>query len=223
MGNGAVIRDNLDDLDAGELALFDAAGVCPAGRSQFVKDEYLNLATRTIEGRDLAIYYDFETDFGDFAITFADSQTTKFHQTPTGRFNELQAAFDSGVLPPCLALDGFGDLLGVNGFFERKDSLRIRYSNGNYGASVSALRIGDFTHSKMKLSDGTMWHIPSMTTVNASLYYKFDVKDKKARVKFAVKNAKDERAPLADGYNGFYSDVHSDLGRNYYIDFRLDF
>ena len=223
IGNGAVIRDNLDDLDDEELGYFDAVGLCPAGRTQFVKDEYLNLATRTLKGKDLAIYYDFETVLGDFAFTYADSRTTTFHQTPTGRFNELQAAFDSGVLPSYLTLDGFGDLLGVNGFFERKDSLRLRYSYGNYGASVSALRIGHFKHSKMKLSDGTMWDIPSMITVNASFYYKFDVGDKTARVKLAVKNVGDERAPLADGYNGFYSDVHSDLGRNYYLDFRLDF
>ena len=36
------------------------------------------------------------------------------------------------------------------------------------------------------------------------------------------KNLNDKRAPLADGYNGFFSDVHSDLGRNYYLDFRVD-
>ena len=58
--------------------------------------------------------------------------------------------------------------------------------------------------------------------VNASVYYKFEVMDKDARVKLGIKNINDKRAPLADGYNGFFSDVHSDLGKNYYLDFRVD-
>jgi outer membrane receptor protein involved in Fe transport len=61
-----------------------------------------------------------------------------------------------------------------------------------------------------------------MTTINASIYYKFKVDGKNARIKFAVKNLNDKRAPLADGYNGFFSDAHSDLGKNYYLDLRVD-
>jgi hypothetical protein len=37
-----------------------------------------------------------------------------------------------------------------------------------------------------------------------------------------IKNIADERAPLADGYLGFFSDMHRDLGRNYYLDFKID-
>ena len=36
-------------------------------------------------------------------------------------------------------------------------------------------------------------------------------------------NVGDERAPLADGYLGFFSDIHRDLGRNYYLDLRVNF
>ena len=58
-GNSAVSRDDLSDLDEEELGYFANAGLCPVGRSLVVKDEYLNMATRTIEGRDTVVYYDF--------------------------------------------------------------------------------------------------------------------------------------------------------------------
>ena len=223
IGNPAVSRDDLSDLDSDELGYFAAAGLCPVGRSLVVKDEYLNMATRTIEGRDAVVYYDFETNLGDFALTYADSRTTTFEQTPTGSFNTLQAAIDDGSLPSYTVLDGFGDLLGRDGNYERKSSFRVNYSKGDFGASVSALKIGSFYQAKInKSSDGSRWIIPSMTTVNASVYYKFEVMDKDARVKLGIKNINDKRAPLADGYNGFFSDVHSDLGKNYYLDFRVD-
>ena len=223
IGNPAVSRDDLSDLDSDELGYFAAAGLCPVGRSLVVKDEYLNMATRTIEGRDAVVYYDFETNLGDFALTYADSRTTTFEQTPTGSFNTLQAAIDDGTLPSYTVLDGFGDLLGRDGNYERKSSFRVNYSKGDFGASVSALKIGSFYQAKInKSSDGSRWIIPSMTTVNASVYYKFEVMDKDARVKLGIKNINDKRAPLADGYNGFFSDVHSDLGKNYYLDFRVD-
>jgi outer membrane receptor protein involved in Fe transport len=45
----------------------------------------------------------------------------------------------------------------------------------------------------------------------------------KARLRFAVKNLEDERAPLADRYYGYYADAHQDYGRNYYLDLRVTF
>ena len=223
IGNAAVSRDDLSNIDSDELGYFATAGLCPVGRSLVVKDEYLNLATRNIKGRDAVVYYDFETEIGNFALTYADSRTTTFEQTPTGSFNTLQAAIDDGTLPSYTVLDGFGDLLGKDGNFEKKSSFRANYSNGNYGATLSALKIGSFYQSKInKSSDGSRWVIPSMTTINASIYYKFKVDGKNARIKLAVKNLNDKRAPLADGYNGFFSDVHSDLGKNYYLDLRVD-
>ena len=223
IGNAAVSRDDLSNIDSDELGYFATAGLCPVGRSLVVKDEYLNLATRNIKGRDAVVYYDFETEIGNFALTYADSRTTTFEQTPTGSFNTLQAAIDDGTLPSYTVLDGFGDLLGKDGNFEKKSSFRANYSNGNYGATLSALKIGSFYQSKInKSSDGSRWVIPSMTTINASIYYKFKVDGKNARIKLAVKNLNDKRAPLADGYNGFFSDAHSDLGKNYYLDLRVD-
>ena len=63
-----------------------------------------------------------------------------------------------------------------------------------------------------------------MTTYNLLVDYRFTTPrfDKSARIRVAVKNLDDERAPLADRYYGYYADAHQDLGRNYYIDLRIN-
>ena len=52
--------------------------------------------------------------------------------------------------------------------------------------------------------------------------YGFDVRGNKAKIRFAVKNLEDERAPTADRYYGYYADAHQDYGRNFYLDFQLN-
>jgi outer membrane receptor protein involved in Fe transport len=62
-----------------------------------------------------------------------------------------------------------------------------------------------------------------MTTIDATVSYSFRMNGNKARLRFAVKNLEDERAPLADRYYGYYADAHQDYGRNYYLDLRVTF
>ena len=222
-GNPAVIRNDASNLDADEIALFTNLGLCPVGSVDYVNDEYLNLATREVEGTDIAIYYDFETSIGDFEISLVSSLTDVFYQTPTGEFSALAEAVASGELPAYASPVGFGDINGTDvGAIEQKDRLKISYRRGDYRASLSALRIGDFRDSG-ETSAGFMYHIPSMTTADLSISKNIELGGNKARVKFVVKNIADERAPLADGYNGYFSDAHSDMGRNYYLDLRVDF
>ena len=106
---------------------------------------------------------------------------------------------------------------------DQKDTLRVNYRNGDWGGQMSALKSSGGYDSGLKLDDGTMWKIGPMTTVNLSVYKKFEVSGKDARIKLMVKNVADERAPLGDGYLGYMSDFHRDLGRNYYLDLRVDF
>ena len=222
-GNPAVIRNDASNLDSDEKELFTDLGLCPVGKVDYVADEYLNLATREVEGTDVAIYYDFETNIGDFSISLVSTFTDTFYQTPTGDFSALADAVASGELPAYAAPIGFGDLNGTDvGAVEQKDRLKVSYRRGDYRASLSALRIGELADSGEQ-SAGFMYLIPSMTTADLSISKNIELGGNKGRVKFVVKNIADERAPLADGYNGFFSDVHSDMGRNYYLDLRVDF
>ena len=161
-------------------------------------------------------------NIGDFSISLVSTFTDTFYQTPTGDFSALSVAVASGELPAYAAPIGFGDLNGTDvGAVEQKDRLKISYRNGDYRASLSALRIGELADSGEQ-SAGFMYLIPSMTTADLSISKNVELGGNKGRVKFVVKNIADERAPLADGYNGFFSDVHSDMGRNYYLELRVD-
>ena len=222
-GNPAVIRNDASNLNSAEKELFTNLGLCPVGMVDYVADEYLNLATREVEGTDVAIYYDFETNIGDFSISLVSTFTDTFYQTPTGDFSALADSVASGELPAYAAPIGFGDLNGTDvGAVEQKDRIKVSYRRGDYRASLSALRIGELADSGEQ-SAGFMYLIPSMTTADLSISKNIELGGNKGRVKFVVKNIADERAPLADGYNGFFSDVHSDMGRNYYLDLRVDF
>ncbi len=222
VGNPAVVREAPDSGDV-EDGYFAVAGVCPFGVIKYVGDNYLNLATRTIEGYDIGIYYDVDTDFGDFAVRYIGSFIDKFEQVPGGEFAALAAQQAAGQIPADIPIDGFGDLLGQNGNYDEKHRLRVTWSKGSWGASLTGLRKGDFYQSSLTRSDGTRFVIPSMTVFDVTVDYKFSIRGSgnSARIRFAVKNAADERAPTADRYYGYFADAHTDLGRNFYLDFRV--
>ena len=217
----------LRDQDAGytdeEVALFSAKGICPAGEAQIVYDPYANAATRKIAGQDIGLYYDIDTDFGRFKLSANYSKTDEFTQKPTAGYSKLKEAQDSGTFPLSIALSGFGDLAKQDGNYVEKTSIKGTYTIGDWGIQITSLTKGDFYHSQETKSDGTRYVLPEMTTMNVSVYYKFDIAGNKARIKFAVKNIEDERAPLADRFYGFFADAHQDMGRNSYIDFKVSF
>ena len=222
IAGSAVHRDSNPSASYNEEFL--AAGICPAGQQDVIYEPYSNLALRTIEGTDLSIYYDINTDFGDFKITFQTSVTDTFDQTPSAQFKAISAAVADGTLPAYTTLEGFGDIKGIETTgTDRKDTLKINYRLGDWGASLSALRLGELEDTGVKTDDGVSWVIPSMTTANLSVYKDFELGGNDARLRLMIKNIADERAPLADGFFGFYSDIHRDEGRHFYLDFKVDF
>tara|TARA_B100000902_G_scaffold285_1_gene357 strand:- start:2557 stop:5466 length:2910 start_codon:yes stop_codon:yes gene_type:complete len=219
--NPNVLRDPNPGYSEEDIAVFTEAGICPVGEAYLVTDPYANAATRTLSGDDIGIYYDLDTDIGSFKLTINYTETDEFTQEPTAEYAKLTAAQASGRIPFDVTLSGFGDLAGLDGNYTEKTSMRLNYRYGDWGAQVSSLKKGDFYQSSETKSDGTKYVVPSMRTVNASVYYNFDLSGYDARIRLAVKNIDDERAPLADRFYGFFADAHQDYGRNYYLDFRL--
>ena len=218
--------DDLELTDGSDVALddaFAAAGICPRGQVNQVTDEYLNLATRTVEGMDIAIVYTLDTQYGDFTFKYNGSFTDEFSQEATSQFAAMQALADNGTIPENIPLQGFGDLLGKDGSLEEKHSYKIYYSAGDWGASLSGLTKGDFVQSKFGTINGVGYTIPEMTTMDLAVWGKFDLGGKDARVKYTIKNFEDERAPLADGYQGYFSDIHQDLGMIHQLELRVRF
>jgi outer membrane receptor protein involved in Fe transport len=222
--NPAVGRDPIDPADT---PFYLAAGVCPGGDIDFVDDTYTNLDTRKIEGYDVGIYYDTETSFGDFNFKVVGTFYDKYTQLGTsGVAKETQDALDSGELPDWIALRGYGDLLQREGNMEDKINASVRWSKDNWGAFVSMLRLGKFYDADTAITvDGQTvnWWLPSMTTYNANVDYRFEAFAADTNVRVGINNITDERAPLCDCRFGYWSDAHRDTGRYYYLDLRLGF
>ena len=203
---------------------FLAAGICPAGQQDVIYEPYRNLATRTVKGTDFSVYYNFETSLGEFGVTFQSSITDEFEQEPSAEFSKIEAAVNNGTLPAYTTISGYGDLLGVETTgTDQKDTLKVNFKRGEWGATLTALRLGELLDTGVKTDDGVAWKIPTMMTANLSVYKNFTLNGNDARLRFMIKNIEDERAPLADGFFGFYSDIHRDEGRHFYLDLRMDF
>ena len=217
-GDPLVVREAPDDGDA---AGFAAAGVCPFGEITYIRNDYENMALRTVEGTDVLVSYGIESDVGDFDLRYNGTFLDKFEQTASGQFAELQAKKDAGEIPESIPIKGFGDLLEKDGVYDNKHSLRLSYNKGPYRVSLTGLKKGSFVQTSLGLKDGVPYLVPSMTTMDLTMSYSFGLRGNDARIRFAVKNLDDERAPTADRYYGYYADAHSDYGRNYYLDFQM--
>jgi iron complex outermembrane receptor protein len=217
-GDPLVVREAADDGDA---AAFAAAGVCPFGEIKSVRNEYTNMALRTVEGTDVGVYYNFESRLGDFDVRYIGTFLDTFEQKASGDFAALQAKKDSGEIPESIPLNGFGDLLGLDGIYDNKHTMRLSWDKGPFGLSFAALKKGSFVQTSLGEIDGVAYVVPSMTTMNLTMSYDFDLLGSDARIRFSVKNIEDERAPTADRYYGYYADAHQDYGRNYYLDLRV--
>ena len=95
------------------------------GNKDTIYEPYQNLALRTVEGTDIAIYYDFETSIGDFSVALQSSITDKFEQEPSAQFSAIAAAVTDGTLPPYISLEGYGDLKNNENIgTDQKDTLQ---------------------------------------------------------------------------------------------------
>ncbi|MCB1647465.1 MAG: TonB-dependent receptor, partial [Pseudomonadales bacterium] len=216
-GNTAVVRDPTT-IDAATQALYDNAGICAAGEVVRVDDNYTNLDTRTVKGHDLSIYWEQATDYGEFSARYTGTWLDEYEQKAGGAAAQLVNAQAAGILPASVPVVGFSDLVGVDGKIERKDTMRLQWSMDQWRASLTRLYYGDFDQI---LSNGTAFPIDSMTTYNLSVDYKFQLAEMDSRIRFGANNVTDERAPIADRYFGYFADQHSDLGRYYYLDLRV--
>ena len=227
-GNPAIVRGEADD---DESAIFSAAGICPAGRIAYVDDRYANLDTRTMHGTDYGIYYDVDTRIGSFSFSHQMARLRLFQQDAGGDAGVLLAAQEAGTIPAHYEITGFTStetpgaqsLVRQNGNPKWKTSTRLQWRYKAWSASLSSLYIDEFVQRSLTLDDGTEWVVPSMRTFNAYVAYRFDLgDDSNGRIRLGSLNITDERAPLADRYFGYYSDMHQDLGARYYIELRAE-
>lgn len=214
---------NREDPGEDESVFYLAAGICPAGDIAFVNDVYANLDTRTVEGHDLGVYYDWDNSLGSFSASYNGAFLDTFDQDAGGQAALLVEGVEAGLIPASFPVDGFAGLIGRDGNQKERHSARLSWSKDAFGASISGFRVGSFYQSSLTLDDGSLYRIPAMTRFNATFDYRFDWGESETRVRFGVRNLMDRRAPLADRFFGYFADAHSDYGRSYYVDVRASF
>ena len=217
--SAAVVRET--EVEPEVAAIYEAAGICPAGNIRYIADRYANLDTRTLTGFDTALLWAFDSRFGEFRFRYLASFLRTYEQEPGGAAAALVAAKQAGTIPASIPVRGFEDLVQSTGNQKQKHQLSLFWRNGPFGASLSNWRIGAIYQDSLTLADGTRWWLDAMSTWNATLDYYWDSGAFDARLRFGARNIGDERAPFADGYFGYLADVHRDYGRNYYVDIRL--
>ena len=218
--NPAVVRAAQDDPEA--IAVYQAAGICPAGDVLRIDDRYANLDTRSLNGYDLGIYLRYSNEtYGSFRLTYLATFLNEFNQEAGGSAATLIEAQQSGLIPGDIPVVGFDNLVQEDGFQDFKSSVLVTWRKGDWGAGLSGSTIGEFYQDSLTLSDGTQYWIPSMTTWNLRADYRFEVNEVPTRFRVGVRNLLNERAPLADRYFGFFADAHRDYGRYFYTDLTL--
>ena len=146
-------------------------------------------------------------------------------QLASGEAANLVAAKEDGTLPADVPVVGFSSLVRQDSNPRQKQTARLRFSRNDWSASVSGRYVSDIVENRAGLgSDGSKWILPSMQTYNASVDYRFDTfGDTRARLRLGMNNIFDERAPLSSQRFGYWSDLHQDLGRSFYLDLKLTF
>jgi iron complex outermembrane receptor protein len=225
VGNPAIVRGDPAGLDPDEAQLYLDAGICPSAAVSRVDDKYQNLDSRNVSGHDIAVYYNFDTFMGNWNFRYVAAFLDEYEQVASGPAQLLLDAKESGVLPADVPVVGFADLMRLNGNPREKQTIRVRWTRNDWGVSLTGTYTGSVIETRPGVgSDGSPWILPSYQTYNTSVDYSFGTfGETDARVRLGMNNVLDERAPLSSSRFGYFSDVHTDLGRSFYADIRLSF
>tara|TARA_B100001094_G_C18182320_1_gene801673 strand:- start:312 stop:3470 length:3159 start_codon:yes stop_codon:yes gene_type:complete len=240
--NTNVYRNAADDDDYDDMsAAAKAAGLCPLGEIRYVRSQYENLAERIVEGVDLGIYYEKDSDYGTFSIKYTGAFTTKLEQNaaPGSDADIIDKAIKSGEYTTATSalgaddivtvnLFGYGDLLGIDGNFEEKHQARFSWRYNDNSASMTVKHVGAFRQSSVTNTAGIAayggaWEVDEMTTINLALATRFKFNDTRMKLTIGSNNLFDAETPLADDTYGFNPDVHNGYGRSVYLDLRAAF
>ncbi len=192
-----------------------------------INNQYQNLNPREIEGVDFSLYYGLETEVGQFDFNINAAHLLKFEQDPdeiTARVLLAQEAGDPAV-PQSQVIVGANDLIKQNGRPEWRAYTSLRWKLRPWSVGVTANYVSDFVDTSTTTEDGDPLPIDSMVTVNIYSDYTFNEGGflDNTRVRVGAKNLTNEQPPIADESFGYFSSVHSNRGRYFYVDISKSF
>lgn len=190
-----------------------------------VENQYNNLDVREIEGVDISVSYHWDTAIGRFDWQLSAAHLSKFVQTPdpvSAIVLEAQAEGNPAT-PIDLVVVGAGDLLRMDGNPEWRGFSALSWRRNNWGAGIRANYVSDFYESSVSV-DGEPMGIPSWSTIDLFVDYSINQGGLDgSRVRLGVRNVGNEDPPIADESFGYFSNVHSNQGRFWYINWSWSF
>ena len=242
-GNPAVIRDQAPS-QAEWSSYFPDTSLCPAGQILRVEDTFMNLDDRYISGTDFSLFYNVETNWGEFGFNYQSTLMKKFTQTASGPAAEIVAADEAGLFTgTSVNVTGFDSLLEKNAVHKKKGFYAFTFKRGDYTATIRTNFKTGFEYPSSSKDAGTnardgllcylcsddvtlvdsVYYVDGMETTDISLSYKTKINGNRLNARFTVKNIADERAPTVDRTYGYWMGTHNDFGRYYNLDLKFRF
>ncbi len=225
--NPAVVRAGVTEADQAAFDAFNADNPDDqreaAGVVLFVDDPYINLDSQEADGFDFAMQADF--DMGWLGSLSLYAEATKLMTLDIIRNEQLQELVENPIFAgefDALAVDR----IRLNGNPEWRASGTARWRNGPFGAGMSVRYVSGFldTSADPDLNDDgrpDFFPVESYTRFNTYFDYRLGVGPADPlRIRFGINNITDERPPLADESRGFFTQVHSVRGREFYLQVR---
>lgn len=211
---------------AGEIALYTAAGLTPAGEIVEVRDQYVNLNPREFEGIDLGMNWRLDADsLGDFTFKVNAAYLKEAFQAPSAEALTILNAVESGAANDAVDVPGSQDRIQQNGRPEWRGNASMVWRNGPWGAGLFYNYVGDVIDTSVTGPDGEIFEVDPFETI--SLYGQYTFEEwlgGDTRIRVGARNITDEDPPIADEFaSGYFPSLHSNRGRYWYVDIRKEF
>lgn len=230
--NPAVVRE---DPDEDQIDLYDGTGILAAGDIVQILNPYRNLDQRTSEGLDFGVFYDIDTDIGDFNFQLNAARLLGFDQgagpeaaplvTELTPLLESIAELSSGDVA-ALQPTGFGELLEIDGRPKWRLTGSVTWDYGQYRINMFGRYISGFFDDSAQQNDtAEFFRVDDWFTMNVSASYtvESDGPLDGLRLRFGINNIFDEDPPIADESFGYYGSIHNARGRQFSLDIRKNF
>lgn len=210
-----------------QTTLYTNAGfTTAAGDILEVQDTYINLTPRVFEGVDFGMQYGRDTDnFGDFDVSLNAAYLTEAFQEPSPLHQALIDGIANGTINNAVSVAGASSLIEQNGRPEWRGSASLRWKMGNWGAGLFYRYVNEVIDTSVTGPNGEIFEVDKFQTV--SVYGDYTLEDwmgGDTRLRLGVRNIGDEQAPIADQFaRGYFTTLHSNRGRYFYIDLRKEF
>lgn len=222
--NPNVVREEADEDD---VAFFAGTGLAPAGDIIFINDTYDNNEDQTIAGTDFALYYDVDTDIGDFGLRFNATKLREYFIDLSPGAQAISDAVDAGLISDDISVTQEGNIIRDEGQPRWRTGATLTYRHrSGVGFGARHEFIGSFIDTGAGLNDDDEpFVVESWQTINFYGQYDIDADGPLGgtRLRVGVNNLLDKQPPLADETFGYFNEYHSARGRYFYFDVRKQF